>query len=47
MRELVDYMATGQFADEWDTERDAGYPRLTALRADAKHLAKHTSRIPS
>jgi ketol-acid reductoisomerase len=35
MRELVDYIATGRFADEWDAERDAGYPRLTALRAQA------------
>jgi ketol-acid reductoisomerase len=35
MRELVDYIATGQFADEWDAERDAGYPELTALRAKA------------
>jgi ketol-acid reductoisomerase len=33
MRELVDDIASGRFADEWDAERDAGYPRLEALRA--------------
>jgi hypothetical protein len=27
MRELVDDIASGRFADEWDAERDAGYPR--------------------
>jgi ketol-acid reductoisomerase len=32
MRRLVDDIASGRFADEWDAERDAGYPRLTALR---------------
>jgi ketol-acid reductoisomerase len=35
MRELVDEIASGRFADEWDAERDAGYPRLEALRAQA------------
>ncbi len=35
MRALVDDIASGQFADEWDAERDAGYPTLTALRAKA------------
>ena len=35
MRELVDEIASGRFADEWDAERDAGYPRLDALRAKA------------
>jgi ketol-acid reductoisomerase len=35
MRELVDDIATGRFADEWDAERDAGYPQLEALRAKA------------
>ncbi len=35
MRELVDYIATGHFADEWDAERDAGYPELTVLRDKA------------
>ena len=25
MRELVDDIASGRFADEWDAERDAGY----------------------
>jgi ketol-acid reductoisomerase len=35
MRVLVDDIASGRFADEWDAERDAGYPRLTELRAKA------------
>jgi ketol-acid reductoisomerase len=35
MRELVADIASGRFADEWDAERDAGYPRLEALRARA------------
>ena len=35
MRELVDEIASGRFADEWDAERDAGYPRLDSLRAKA------------
>jgi ketol-acid reductoisomerase len=32
MRQLVDDIASGRFADEWDAERDAGYPRLVELR---------------
>ena len=32
MRELVDDIASGRFADEWDAERDAGYPNLIRLR---------------
>jgi ketol-acid reductoisomerase len=35
MRELVDDITSGRFADEWDAERDAGYPRLEALRGKA------------
>ena len=35
MRELVDDITSGRFADEWEAERDAGYPRLEALRAKA------------
>jgi ketol-acid reductoisomerase len=35
MRELVEYIASGRFADEWDAERDAGYPNLESLRAKA------------
>jgi ketol-acid reductoisomerase len=35
MRELVDDIASGRFAEEWDAERDAGYPRLQELRANA------------
>jgi ketol-acid reductoisomerase len=35
MRELVDDIASGRFADEWDAERDAGYPRLEELRGRA------------
>jgi ketol-acid reductoisomerase len=34
MRRLVDDIASGRFADEWDAERDAGYPKLTALREE-------------
>jgi ketol-acid reductoisomerase len=33
MRERVEEIASGKFADEWDAERDAGYPRLDAFRA--------------
>jgi ketol-acid reductoisomerase len=32
MRRLVDDIASGRFADEWDAERDAGYPNLVRLR---------------
>jgi ketol-acid reductoisomerase len=32
MRALVDDIESGRFADEWDAERDAGYPELTALK---------------
>jgi ketol-acid reductoisomerase len=32
MRELADDIESGRFADEWDAERDAGYPRLLALK---------------
>jgi ketol-acid reductoisomerase len=32
MRELVDTITSGRFADEWDSERDAGYPNLVELR---------------
>jgi ketol-acid reductoisomerase len=32
MRELADDIESGRFADEWDAERDAGYPRLTRLK---------------
>src|SRR5215468_11043840 len=32
MRELVADIASGRFADEWDAERRAGYPRLRALK---------------
>jgi ketol-acid reductoisomerase len=35
MRELVGDITSGRFADEWDAERDAGYPRLEALRDKA------------
>ena len=33
MREVVDEISSGRFADEWDAERDAGYPHLEELRA--------------
>jgi ketol-acid reductoisomerase len=32
MRRLVDDIESGRFADEWDAERDAGYPKLVTLR---------------
>jgi ketol-acid reductoisomerase len=32
MEELTAYIESGEFADEWDAERDAGYPTLTALK---------------
>ena len=35
MRELVADITSGRFADEWDAERDAGYPNLEALRSKA------------
>ena len=35
MRELVDDITSGRFADEWDAERDSGYARLEDLRAKA------------
>ncbi len=35
MRQVVDEISSGRFADEWDAERDAGYPHLEELRAKA------------
>jgi ketol-acid reductoisomerase len=32
MEELTDDISSGRFADEWDAERDAGYPVLTTLK---------------
>ena len=32
MRELVEDIESGRFADEWDAERDAGYPTLNSLK---------------
>ena len=32
MRSLADDIEEGRFADEWDLERDAGYPTLTRLK---------------
>jgi len=32
MRRLVDDIESGRFADEWDAERDAGFPNLIRLR---------------
>lgn len=32
MRELVEQIRSGQFADEWDAERDAGYAKLEELK---------------
>jgi len=35
MRELVDGITSGRFADEWDAERDDGYPNFQRLKAEA------------
>src|SRR3954471_24896443 len=35
MREIVDNIADGGFAKEWDAERDADHPTLAKLRAEA------------
>lgn len=32
MRALTDDIESGRFADEWDAERDSGYPTLTSLK---------------
>ena len=34
MRRLTDDIASGRFADEWDAEREAGHPKLAALKAE-------------
>jgi ketol-acid reductoisomerase len=35
MREIVDGIASGRFADEWDAERDAGFPEFERLKSTA------------
>ena len=35
MREIVDGITSGAFADEWDAERDAGFSRFRALKEAA------------
>ena len=35
IRELMTDITSGRFADEWDAEREAGYPVLDALRGKA------------
>ena len=35
MREIVDAIRSGEFANEWDAERDAGHPTLERLKAAA------------
>lgn len=35
MRQVVEGIASGAFADEWDAERDAGFPRFRALKEAA------------
>jgi ketol-acid reductoisomerase len=32
MKELTEAIASGRFADEWDAESEAGYPRLQELK---------------
>ena len=34
MREVLSEIESGKFADEWDAERDAGYPNLERMRAE-------------
>jgi ketol-acid reductoisomerase len=34
MRRLVETITSGRFADEWDAERDAGYPNLARLKEE-------------
>jgi ketol-acid reductoisomerase len=34
MREVLGEIESGKFADEWDAERDAGYPNLERLRGE-------------
>ncbi len=34
MRALTEDIESGRFADEWDAERDAGYPELTRLKGE-------------
>ncbi len=36
MRGLADDIESGRFADEWDAERDAGYPTLDATQGTAR-----------
>lgn len=35
MREIVENIRNGSFADEWDAERDSGHPTLERLKAQA------------
>jgi ketol-acid reductoisomerase len=35
MREVVEEIRSGRFADEWDDEREAGHPTLERLKAEA------------
>jgi len=35
MRQIVDGIASGRFADEWDAERDNGFSKFQALKAQA------------
>lgn len=34
MRQVLTEIESGKFADEWDAERDAGYPNLKRPRAE-------------
>jgi len=35
MREIVDGIASGRFADEWDAEKEAGFPNFQRLKSTA------------
>ena len=44
MRELVETIASGRFADEWDAESKAGHPRLAELKTP--HAGPALRRLP-
>ena len=51
MRELADDIESGRFADEWDAERDAGYPRAhraegAARRAGGTRVRRRAAPAP-
>ena len=47
MRALADDIESGRFADEWDAERDAGYPTLDAVEGTARGPGRSASTKPT